>query len=676
MTTYTYWGNATLVVDPAAKWKLYANDAFGNLVSVVEPDPAVNPPAPVAPPSYPVTTSNLPAGMLLTTYSYDLLNHLIGVSMPRNVGGTPQTQTRTFTYDPTTQRLTSATNPENGTIQYAYNNDGTVASKTFNNGNQVTYDYDTYQRIVKIHLGDADQLQTFTYDTLNSASYPGMLTTATFAANVGSTYQLTIQNQYTYTPAGAVASKTLYMTSGNHNSGMPSYTPASGALTVNYTYDSQGALTSLSYPRLWPATPPQNATLNYTLDAMERPTGLTDDHNFTLVSGVTYNAANQLLTATFPSGAETWVYNSLFQLTQRTTSGGVMNMTYNYTAGANNGQIASSVDTVSGETVTYQYDSLKRLLSASSTSGWTETYTNDGFGNLTGMTGTGGAPSLSVGVDWTTNRITPTGVGYDGNGNISRMPGSVSLGYDGANRMVSVGSTTSYAYDAGNRRVYANVSGTETIYLYGVGGEKLAAYAITNLMNNLIFLTLQTSNVYFARKLINAEGSAVAADRLGSVRRRGAARHTYYPYGVEYSATTNDTEKYATYTRDSVTGLDYAVNRYYASIWGRFTSPDPFGGSVALADPGSWNRLAKMNSHGTLTWAASSLASASLALMKLMIFALVESLVSHGCCWYHGMPPPPPPNSGDPGEPLPNQKLRKNPLDRASKEGNPVKGLM
>ena len=55
---------------------------------------------------------------------------------------------------------------------------------------------------------------------------------------------------------------------------------------------------------------------------------------------------------------------------------------------------------------------------------------------------------------------------------------------------------------------------------------------------------------------------------MGSVRSGGPGglgHQAQYPYGVEYSATANDREKYATYTRDSVTGLDYAMNRYYTS---------------------------------------------------------------------------------------------------------------
>jgi uncharacterized protein RhaS with RHS repeats len=93
-TRYAYAGNQTTVTDPAGKWKQFTDDALGNLTTVVEPDPA-----------------NAPSGTLTTSYTYDWMNHVAQVSMPR--GGT--TQTRTFVYDGA-GHLTSATNPENGTV--------------------------------------------------------------------------------------------------------------------------------------------------------------------------------------------------------------------------------------------------------------------------------------------------------------------------------------------------------------------------------------------------------------------------------------------------------------------------------------------------------------------------------------------------------------------------------
>jgi RHS repeat-associated protein len=268
-----------------------------------------------------------------------------------------------------------------------------------------------------------------------------------------------------------------------------------------------------------------------------------------------------------------------------------MDMTYTYSGTNNNGQITQSVDAVSGETIVYQYDALKRLASANGLN-WGETYTYDGFGNLTQMSpsGNAGAPTLSVTVDATTNRITPgLQVSYDNNGNMTQ---SGYLGYDVANRMTSAivqGGTIYYGYDSANRRIYyRNTSNAETIYLYGADGKKLGTYTVSSVTNTAIQFTQQSTNVYFAGKLLG-----VSEDRLESVRYGGASGVGYqaqYPYGVEYTPTVNDREKYATYTRDSLTGLDYAVNRYYTSLWGRFLSPDRYTRSAHLGKPESWNR--------------------------------------------------------------------------------------
>jgi len=75
----------------------------------------------------------------------------------------------------------------------------------------------------------------------------------------------------------------------------------------------------------------------------------------------------------------------------------------------------------------------------------------------------------------------------------------------------------------------------------------------------------------------------VTQDRVGSLG-------SYYPYGEDKGTPLpNDQWKFATYTRDSASGLDYAMNRYYSSSWGRFTTPDPMGHANA-ADPQTWNQ--------------------------------------------------------------------------------------
>ena len=101
-----YKGNLVRVTDAAKKWKIQQTNAMGQLVRVIEPNPVEG------------------GADWITEYTYDVLGHLTGVSMPR--GGAPQT--RTFVY--TGADLTSATNPENGTVTYQYDASHKVTKRT------------------------------------------------------------------------------------------------------------------------------------------------------------------------------------------------------------------------------------------------------------------------------------------------------------------------------------------------------------------------------------------------------------------------------------------------------------------------------------------------------------------------------------------------------------------
>ncbi len=68
---------------------------------------------------------------------------------------------------------------------------------------------------------------------------------------------------------------------------------------------------------------------------------------------------------------------------------------------------------------------------------------------------------------------------------------------------------------------------------------------------------------------------------------------TSLPYGDgETCSATPDEELYAGLERDSAAGLDNAMYRSYASAFGRWTTPDPYGGSYNWSDPQSLNRYA------------------------------------------------------------------------------------
>ena len=134
-----------------------------------------------------------------------------------------------------------------------------------------------------------------------------------------------------------------------------------------------------------------------------------------------------------------------------------------------------------------------------------------------------------------------------------------------------------YAYDSSNHRIYAgstsdNVNYTnEQIYFYGADGKKLGVWSLTWL-NSAPVLTNTVINQWFGGRFLRPQ------DRLQS-------RGKYFPYGEDrYSPNpanpSSDQEKFATYARDSATGLDYANQRYYGAGLGRFISPDPVASRV------------------------------------------------------------------------------------------------
>mgnify|MGYP000893573577 CR=1 FL=1 len=120
-------------------------------------------------------------------------------------------------------------------------------------------------------------------------------------------------------------------------------------------------------------------------------------------------------------------------------------------------------DAIANHTVTYTYDDLNRLQKAETPAGapneWGNSYTFDGFGNLTAKTVTrGSAPSLSINVDGNTNRITTAGYSYDANGNMTAVPNVTGMAYDVDNRLTTANGEQ-YGYAPNNQRIWLRKSG-------------------------------------------------------------------------------------------------------------------------------------------------------------------------------------------------------------------------
>ena len=569
------------------------------------------------------------SGTQTTNYTYDWMNNLTGVSMQR--GST--TQTRAFTYDDA-GRLTSGQNPENGTTLYYYNADNTLQYKHDAKGQETLYTYDSKKRVMKIQrfpngqqggAEDTCQQVTYTYDanpvnSSYSANTAGRLTTAQYnlcVANAANVAPGQIVEMYSYHPAGGVTGKRVQVTRQEFNQGFPTTYPTAN-LDVTYTYTSSGQVATVAYPTYAVTCcsyQPVPTQFTYTYDTMGRPTGLQDDgaqntnNEITWVQNAQYDYASRLTNwqhyainytagGTLSMGVkEMETYNVNGQLSSiawsdPNTSASLGGEQYNYSPTANNGQITNMVDTIRGETVTYQYDVLKRLTSAS-TASWAQNFQYDGFGNLTGKT-LNGASTATLNVDPATNRLTQAS--YDGNGNMLSGAGAA-FTYDEANRATSAtvtsGGTEYYGYAPDNKRIYRlKTDGqTEEFTFYGAQGERLGVYQQLGLNGTPYFQPLRKTVWFAGRKIWEDQASGTGAgqvyeNRLKSNRNSGG----YYPYGEEISGTTNDRTKFGSYNRDSFTGFDYADQRFYASGYGRFNTADPSISSVGPQDPASWNR--------------------------------------------------------------------------------------
>jgi YD repeat-containing protein len=178
VVTTAYSGNAVTVTDQAGKVRRSITDGLGRLARVDEPD----------------GNNNLDSGgspVQPTYYSYDVLDDLIGVSQG--------VQTRTFVYD-SLKRLTSATNPESGTVTYGYDANGNLTSKLDPRSITTTIAYDALNRVTTKSYDDNPQTPSVSYfydaqtlpggaPSFSRGSSTGRLVAVTYGSSSEGTYR-------------------------------------------------------------------------------------------------------------------------------------------------------------------------------------------------------------------------------------------------------------------------------------------------------------------------------------------------------------------------------------------------------------------------------------------------------------------------------------------------------
>jgi RHS repeat-associated protein len=264
---------------------------------------------------------------------------------------------------------------------------------------------------------------------------------------------------------------------------------------------------------------------------------------------------------------------------------------------APNGAIVSSQDSVNGNW-TYSYDALDRLLGATRP-GRALSYDYDRNGNRWRQNSLDlQAPSRQYGFDTSSNHI--VGMTYDALGNII-SDALHTYTYDAENRLINVdgGATAQYAYDALGRRVRKFTTGGATEYLYDPDGHVVAT-------RDTAAGTWRSSEVYAGDRHLATYANGTTyfhhRDWLGSNRLTtlpdwtSTEQCTDLPFGDGLACSQTGappaSTPFAQYERDAESQLDHTWFRQYSSAQGRWTTPDPYLGSIDPSDPQSLNRYA------------------------------------------------------------------------------------
>jgi RHS repeat-associated protein len=511
VNTY-YNGTQVLVKDQAGKERMSLTNGLGELTDVWEITAADDATESITFPNH----SEVAAGYR-TKYEYDTLGNLITVTQRKGTSGA--IQTRTFAYD-SLKRLTSAANPESGTISYQYDNNGNLTQKTDARGIVSTYLYDALNRNYSIaYSNDPANTPsvTRTYDNPASGAYGiGRLWKTQTSGNAG-----TLTTIDSFDAMGRPLTQRQQFYSG---------TSFGQSFSVSSTYDLAGHPLTLTYPFA-------NHTVNYNYDQAGRLgdkdaqhlafTGNLGDGTTTRTysSGIIYSSLGGM--AKEQLGTDTPLYNKLAynsrgQLSEMRVStnwnnsswdrGKIINDYSDQCSGAacdgtdNNGNLKKQTVSIPNNepwNQQYGYDSLNRLASVGEYTGgtqpaWQQSYSYDRWGNRlikndASATWGQGINNVVATIDPSSNQMYASGdislpmnqrqVQYDPAGNQTKdyLTSNGTRTYDAENRMImaidSSNQTSTYTYDGDGRRVKRIVNGTETWQVYGLGGELLAEYA-------------------------------------------------------------------------------------------------------------------------------------------------------------------------------------------------------
>ena len=266
-------------------------------------------------------------------------------------------------------------------------------------------------------------------------------------------------------------------------------------------------------------------------------------------------------------------------------------ISYKYDSDGNVTQVTDQSAASSSITVNYTYDSLNRLLSASSTNAgagqnYLQTFTYDPVGNI--LSGPRGAYAYAApnftdpdSVTSIVNGTSTTSFTYDHNGNLTNASSGPAYTWDYRNELSTVASSSAsstYGYDYTGARM-KSVNGTSTIYdpetTYSVSG----ATSTKNIFLNGVLVGTIVGTGASSTAFTNLTDMLGGANILVGPTGAQSEVLSYYPFGSirvdQQSGSSNQRRKYIGQQYDAATQLVYDNARYYNGAQGQFLSEDP-----------------------------------------------------------------------------------------------------
>lgn len=615
------WVKAT---DPAGKMRRQVMDPLGRIVRLDEPDSNGN---------LGDVDANLPQQQ--TQYEYDGNDNLVKVTQS---DGTT-TQERLFKYD-ALSRLThekqveaDATLNESGvkvtsgglwTKYLAYRADGLLDHGVDARGVTTTFSYDTLNRVSSVAYSGETGYQTpdvtYTYDQARSGHYNNG--TLTRVETIDGSTSVTAA-EYDYDNMGRIVKHRQSIHGQQYD--------------LEYGYNLAGQLTSEKYP--------SGRVVTNSYDTKGRLASIADDSR-TYLSDLAYQGkGGSLSSMRFGNGTvQDLTLNDRLQIANQTlTKNSAVVQKYDYGYGQidangdldttkNNGQLGKIESYIGANkqwTQKFRYDHIGRLKQSEERRGDTnalsykQVFDFDRYGNMYRKSANNGTSGQANPLPYTpieetttpgtghiekqTNRFR-TGTTYDEAGNVtvdSRFRDQRYY-YDANGRMVQAGSTmveipdSHSVYDAAGQRVATFNEGIVwTFFIYDAFGRMVAEYggmtAVDECGVKYMLSDWQGSN----RAVVSNAGFVLA-------------RNDYTAYGEEIQSDTGlrtmaqgfgsnltPRQKYGLTERDQPTGLDHTWFRKHENRAGRWTSPDPYRGSMTITDPQSFNRFAYVSGQPT-----------------------------------------------------------------------------